>query len=189
MLFQEIPPLFEPGTPPLTQSTILAQTEIGKMNVPDKLLAQEELGPNPMPHECFQVCFSPYPSKNNKQNNKQNQKIVSMESDSKLSLLTSDDSGDDEDNLIFKPEGKASQPGCGGYNLKEALGWPGKEYWQLKVCYFMVLMILSNFSLSPTEIRQEACQWTTWDRQELFFPISCLYCIYSIFGRCFNTLI
>ena len=154
MSFQEIPPFFEPGTPPLTRSTVLTRTEIGKMYVPDKLLAQEELGPNPIPCECFQVCFSPYPSKNNKQN----KKIVSAESDSELSLLTSDNSGDDENNLIAKPEGEASRPGCGGYNLEEALGWLGKEYRQLKVCYFMVLMILSNFSLSPTEIHQEACQ-------------------------------
>ena len=125
--------------------------------------------------------------KNNKQNNKQNKKIVFTESNFELSLLTSNDSGDDEDNLISKPEGKASQPGCSGYNLKDALSWPGKDYQRLH--YFMVLMILSNFSLSPTEICQEACSWATWDRQELFFPISCLYCIYSISGMCFNTLI
>ena len=185
MLFQEIPPFFKPGTPPLARSTVLAQTEIRKMHVPDKLLAQKELGPNPIPHERFQVHFSLYPFKNNKQN----KKIVSAESESKLSLLTSDDSGDDEDNLISKPEGEASWPGHGGHNLKDALCWPGKDYQRLKVSYFMVLMIFSNFSLSPTEVHQEACQWATWDRQELFFAISCLYCIYLISGTCFNTLI
>jgi hypothetical protein len=155
MSFQEIPPFFEPGTPPLTRSTVLARTEIGKMYVPDKLLTQEELGPKPIRRDRSKVRFSPYPSP--PKNNKQNKKFVSAESDSELSSLTDSDSEDgdsedDEDDLIPKPEGEASRPGRGGYNVEEALGWPGNEYRQLKVHYFMVRMILSNFSLSPTEI-------------------------------------
>jgi hypothetical protein len=135
MSLQEIPPFFEPGAPPFTRSIVLARTEIGKMYVPDKLLAQEELGPNLIRRERSKVCFSPYPSRNNKQ---------SAQSDSELSSLTDSDSEDDEDNLISKPEGEAGRPGRGGYNLEEALAWSRKEYRQLKVRYFMVLMIVSN---------------------------------------------
>jgi len=129
MSFHEISPFFEPGAPSLTRPTLLARTEIGKMYVPDKLLAQEELGPNPTRREHSKVRFSPYLSKSNKQN----QKHLSVESESELSSLTDSDSEDEEDDLIPKPEGEASRPGRGGYNVEDALGWPGKEYRQLKV--------------------------------------------------------
>jgi len=133
MSFHEIPPFFGPGAPPLTRPTLLARTEIGKMYVPDKPLSQEELGPNPTQRERSKVRFSPYPSKKNKQNKKH----LSAESDSELSSLTDSDSeyeeDEEEEDLISKPEGEAGRPGRGGYNVEDALGWPGKEYRQLKV--------------------------------------------------------
>src|SRR5271168_677700 len=154
MSFQEIPPFFQPATSPLTRSTVLARTEIGKMYAPDKPLAQEELSPNPIRRERSKVRFSPYPSRNTQQ---------SAESDSELSALTDSDSEDDEDELISKPEGEAGRPGRGGYNVEEALGWPGKEYRQLKVRYFssqdpLKFLTFSNRntsrSLSMSNLRQ-----------------------------------
>ena len=131
MSFQEIPPFFEPGAPLHTRPTLLAQTEIGKMQAFDKLLAQEELDPNLIRRDRPKVRFSPNPSKSEKRNKKH----VSPESDSDLSSLTDSDSedDDDDDDLIAKPEGEVGRPGRGGYNLEEALRWPGKEYRQLKV--------------------------------------------------------
>ena len=132
MSFQEIPPFFEPGAPLHTRPTPLAQTEIGRMQVSDKLLAQEELDPNLIRRDRPKVRFGPYPSKSDKRN----KKPLSVESDSDSSSLTdsdSEDDDDDDDDLIPKPEGEAGRPGRGGYNLEEALGWPSKEYRQLKV--------------------------------------------------------
>jgi len=134
MSFQEIPPFFEPGAPPLILSIPLAQTEIGKMQASDKLLAQEELPSSSCStRERSKVRFNPFPS----QSIKRTKKHVSAESDSDslsdLSSLTESDSEDEEDEeLISKPEGEAGRPGRGGYNLENALGWPGKEYRQLK---------------------------------------------------------
>jgi hypothetical protein len=133
MSFQEIPPFFEPGAHPFALTIPLAQTEIGQMQASDKLLAQEEL-PSSVRHDRSKVRFNPYPS----QSIKQSKKPVSAESDSEsfsdLSSLTDSDSEDKEDeDLIPKPEGEAGRPGRGGYNLENALGWPGKEYRLLKV--------------------------------------------------------
>ena len=101
----------------------------------DKLLAQEELDPNLIRRDRPKVHFSPNPS----ESKKRNKKHVSPESDSDLSSLTDSDSEDDDDDndLIAKPEGEVGRPGHGGYNLEEALSWPGKEYRQLKVDCFM----------------------------------------------------
>jgi hypothetical protein len=132
MSFHEIHPFFEPGAPSLARPTLLARTEIGKMYVPDKPLAQEELGPNPTRREHSKVRFSPYLFKSNKQNTKH----PSVESESELSSLTSSDSEDEEEDLIPKPEGEAGRPGRGGYNVEDALGWPRKEYRQLKVVHY-----------------------------------------------------
>jgi hypothetical protein len=156
MSFQEIPPFFEPGAPPFALPIALAQTEIGKMQASDKLLAQEEL-PSSIRRDRSKVRFNPYPS----QSIKRTKKPVSAQSDSDslsdLSSLTSDsdDEDDEDEDLIPKPEGEAGRPGRGGYNLEKALGWPRDEYRRLKV---RLLHDCSRFLTSPTEICQETCQ-------------------------------
>jgi len=45
--FTTIPPFFEPGAPPPTSPILIAQTEVGIVDTPCKLLAQEEIGSGP----------------------------------------------------------------------------------------------------------------------------------------------
>jgi hypothetical protein len=133
MSFQEIPPFFEPGAPPFTLPIPLAQTELGNMQASDKLLAQEEL-PSSMRPGGSKVRFNPYPSQRTKQTKKPVSAEAVSDSSSDLSSLTDSDSEDEEDEaLIPKPEGEAGRPGRGGYNVENALGWPGNEYRRLKV--------------------------------------------------------
>ena len=129
--FQEIPLFFGPSAPPPALPILLAQTEIGNMRSSDKLLGQEELATSfarRREHSKARsaVRFSPYPSSSKKTN--------AVDSTSSLSDLSSlSDSDSDDDDLISKPKGEAGRPGRGGYNLEEALDWPGNEYRRLKV--------------------------------------------------------
>ncbi|KAF8224622.1 hypothetical protein L208DRAFT_1109239, partial [Tricholoma matsutake] len=41
---------------------------------------------------------------------------------------------DSDNEQIPKPNGEAGQPGCGGYNLEDALDWDPKDFAKLKKC-------------------------------------------------------
>lgn len=58
---------------------------------------------------------------------------------SSLTSLPSDMSEVDgsDDGRIPKPTGEAGRPQRGGYTLKAALNWKGKDYRTLKVCSTM----------------------------------------------------
>ena len=61
---------------------------------------------------------------------------------------SSESDGEDGVQLIPKPNGEAGRPGRGGYNVEESLGWPTKEYRQLKVGYSdkLIIILLTRFS-------------------------------------------
>ena len=140
------------------------------MYAPDKLLAQEELGTNPVRRERSKVRFSPYPSRNTKQ---------SAESDSELSALTDSDSEDDENELISKPKGEAGRPGRGGYNVEEALGWPGKEYRQLKVCYFSSHDPLEFLTFSNRNMSRSSSMSNLRQTRTLLLNLLLLLCLFD----------
>ncbi|KAF8957895.1 hypothetical protein BDZ97DRAFT_1924154 [Flammula alnicola] len=148
--FQEVPPFFEPGAPPPTLPILIAQTEVGKMQSPTKLLAEEEIGTGSVRRQPSSVRFAPYPNPakqktpspptapSKKPPPARSKQLATARSTSdstsqKSSSSDSDsDSDDDGDVLIAKPEGEAGRPGRGGYNLEEALSWNAKEYRRLK---------------------------------------------------------
>jgi hypothetical protein len=56
-----IPPFYEPGAPPPTLPILIAQTEVGNIERPGKLLAQEDLGTGPArKYTKSSHRFSPY---------------------------------------------------------------------------------------------------------------------------------
>ena len=155
--FSDIPPFFEPGMPPASFPLPIAQTEIGKMQSPGKLLAQEEIGPKSS-NLHLKNQFSPYSKPAVQQPSISEVSTPShhsgtppatpstkapatpsnkapLDSDSLSSLSDLDE---DEDSLISKPEGEAGRPGRGGYNIEETLSWKRKDFMRLKVCgYFL----------------------------------------------------
>ena len=146
-LSKDVPHFFKPGAPPPPQPILIAQTEIGYNQAPPKLLALEELGPGPTRRQP-----SPRPSPYRKcaqaQNNSKLDTNRSARSDSESpSESSSESDGEDGVQLIPKPNGKAGRPGRGGYNVEESLGWPAKEYRQLKVAYSdtLIIIILTRF--------------------------------------------
>src|SRR5260221_14173513 len=58
-----IPPFYEPGAPPPTLPILIAQTEVGNIEWPGKLLAQEDLGTGTARKHISSSSnrFSPYP--------------------------------------------------------------------------------------------------------------------------------
>ena len=137
-----IPPFYEPGAPPPTLPILIAQTEVGNIERPDKLLAQEDLGTGPARKHTSNSShrFTPYskaaskpqPSKHSRWSTPNHRNLTPGtesygESESDSDCATSDD------HLIPKPEGEAGRPGRGGYNLEEALGWEHKKYCRIKV--------------------------------------------------------
>ena len=154
--YDDIPPFFEPRTPPPAVPNLLAQTEIGRVHASPRLLAQEELGPGYIrASQRSRVRFAPYatppkeairrrppppPSSTIQPPRFIGSQMEDIDSDSPLeSDVESEGSGDDtdkdedEDGLIPSPGGGAGRPGRGGYNLEEALGLPKKDYQKLKV--------------------------------------------------------
>jgi hypothetical protein len=138
-----IPPFYEPGAPPPTLPILIAQTEVGNIERPDKLLAQEDLGTGPARNHTSNSShrFSPYPkaasrrqsSKHSRPSTpKHRDRTPCTESDGE-SESDSSDSATSEDHLIPKPDGEAGRPGRGGYNLEEALGWEHRKYCRVKV--------------------------------------------------------
>ena len=138
--FTDIPPFFTPGAPPPTLPIPIAQTEIGRILSPGKLLAEEQIGPRSKAHRNIGARFSPY----------QKAKVVRFErhrsetpygatsstanaSDAEWMGSSDDDKSDNDKELIAKPEGEASRPGRGGYNLEDKLGWQKKEFQEMKV--------------------------------------------------------
>ena len=45
--FDDLPAFFEPKAPQPILPVLIAQTEVGRMFSPSKLLAQEQIGPSP----------------------------------------------------------------------------------------------------------------------------------------------
>jgi len=142
-----IPPFFEPGAPPPTLPILIAQTEIGSLNIPGKILAQEEIGPGPTVAQSSQSSrYMPYLKLPPKQQSSPTTQGLNTrrpvshddthseedETDSDSMSLTD---SVDSDLLIPKPDGEAGRPGRGGYNLEEALRWDHKKYLRVKVRY------------------------------------------------------
>jgi len=138
-----IPPFYESGAPPPTLPILIAQTEVGNNELPDKLLAQEELGTGPAHRYTSKSTnrFIPYqkaasrrrPFKHSRSSTPKHRDVTpGTEVDGECESDSSD-SSTSEDHLIPKPEGEAGRPGRGGYNLEEALGWEHKRYRRVKV--------------------------------------------------------
>lgn len=134
---QDVPAFFKPDAPPPTLPIPIAQTEVGRIHT-NKLLAQEELGPNPSHlQSSIKGSSTSTPQKTTPKKVVIESPGSDSGSDSSLSELESDsDSDSDSDNLIPKPDGEAGRPGRGGYNLEEALAWDKREYRRLKVTFF-----------------------------------------------------
>ena len=143
--FIDIPPFFTPGAPPPTLPIPIAQTEIGRILSPGKLLAEEQIGPKSKAHRNIGARFSPYqkakvtcferlPSETpyGVSSNAANASDEESKGSSDYSSSDDDDSENDKE-LIPKPEGEAGRPGRGGYNLEDKLGWRRKEFQQMKV--------------------------------------------------------
>jgi len=132
-----IPPFYEPGAPPSTLPILIAQTEVGNIERPDKLLAQEELGTGLVRKHSSNSThrFNPYqPSKYSRSSSTPKLRDLTPGTDSDdESESDSLDSATSEDHLIPKPDGEAGRPGQGGYNLEVALGWEHKKYCRIKV--------------------------------------------------------
>ncbi len=111
-----IPPFYEPGAPPPTLPILIAQTEVGNIERPDKLLAQEDLGTSPAgKHTKFSHRFSKAASR------RQHFRSSTLKRRDLTPVTESDgesDSGSDsttsEEPLIPKPDGEAGRPGRGG---------------------------------------------------------------------------
>jgi hypothetical protein len=155
--FIELSPFFTPGAPPPTLPIPIAQTEVGKMYSPSKLLAEEEVGPKSKAHPSIGTRFSPYPKPASQHKSTRFARLRSetpkvsasrattpraaSSSDEESSVQSQSESGsshggssfEDDDNLIPKPEGEAGRPGRGGYNLEKELGWNKKEFERVKV--------------------------------------------------------
>jgi hypothetical protein len=155
--FIDISPFFTPGAPPPTLPIPIAQTEIGRILSPGKLLAEEQIGPKSKARRNIGARFSPYQKAKvtrferhrSQTPAKTSCAAIASDAESKGSSDESssddddyddDDDGDGEDDddgdnkLIPKPEGEAGRPGRGGYNLEDKLGWRRKEFQQIKVC-------------------------------------------------------
>jgi hypothetical protein len=132
-LSNEVPHFFKSVVPPPTLPILIAQTEIGYNQAPPKPLALEELGPGAARRHL--TATGPYPYHKSAPHNSTNVISDSGSSSGSDSSIDSDSDNDDIDGvqLIPKPTGEAGRPGRGGYNLEESLGWPAKEYRQLKV--------------------------------------------------------
>ena len=136
-----IPPYFEPGAPPPTLPILIAQTEVGIVNTPCKLLAQEEIGSGPTVARSARsnARYTPYPKSAprhplpSKPHNEDHDEGSDSPSDSELTSINDTDSECDDSHLIAKPDGEAGRPGRGGYNLEGALKWEHKKYLKVKV--------------------------------------------------------
>jgi len=122
-----IPPFFE-----LMLPILIVQTEVGAVDIPVKLLVQEEIGSGPtvILSSRSMTHYTPYPKSSPKQHLYNHQpkptsdNPASLENNVTDSKLMSDTNSDTESNasqLIPKPDGEAGQPGQGGYNFEEAL--------------------------------------------------------------------
>jgi len=138
-----ISPFFEPGAPPPALPILIAQTEVGIVDTPCKLLAQEEIGSGPTVARSARSSarYTPYPKSTSKHPlppkppNKDHDE--GSDGDTSDSGLTSINDTDSESDLIAKPDGEAGRPGRGGYNLEEALKWEHKKYLKVKVSDFV----------------------------------------------------
>jgi hypothetical protein len=141
-----ISPFFEPGAPPPTLPILIAQTEVGIVDTPSKLLAQEEIGSGPTVARSAHSSarYTPYPKSTSKHplppkppNKDHDEGSDGDTSDSGLTSINDTDSESDDSHLIAKPDGEAGRPGRGGYNLEEALKWEHKKYLKVKVSDFV----------------------------------------------------
>jgi len=134
----EIPPFFEPGAPPPTLPILLAQTEVGSVISPPKLLAEEEIGTGPILVRSL-VKSRPAPYQRHSTAGPLNSAVV-LDTESRgrdFDDSDQDSESSDDETLIPKPNGEAGRPGRGGYNLEDALGWHAKEYSRFKVESFL----------------------------------------------------
>jgi hypothetical protein len=138
--FITIPPFFEPGAPPPTLPILIAQTEVGIVDTPCKLLAQEEIGSGPTVARSARssaryIPYSKSACKHALPSKPHNEGPDGDTSDSELTSINDSDSKSDHDDshLIAKPDGEAGRPGRGGYNLEVALKWEHKKYLKVKV--------------------------------------------------------
>ncbi len=140
-----IPPFFEPGAPPPTLPILIAQTELGFVDSPCKLLAQEEIGSGPTVARSARSSgrYSPYPKSASKRslsskahNEDHDEGSDGDTSNSELTSINDTDSESDDSHLIAKPDGEAGRPGRGGYNLEDALKWEHKKYLKVKVILY-----------------------------------------------------
>lgn len=112
-----IPPFYEPGAPPPTLPILIAQTEVGNIERPGKLLAQEDLGTGPIRKHTSNSShrFSPYPKGASRRQQfrfstpKHRDLTPGAESDGETQ--SDSDSATSDDHLIPKPDGEAGRPG------------------------------------------------------------------------------
>ena len=134
-----IPPFYEPGVPPPTLPILIAQTEVGNIEGAGKLLAQEDLGTDPVRRHTSNSShrFSPYPKAASRlqlfRSSTPRCRDLTPETDSDGETESDSNSATSEDHLIPKPDGEAGRPGRGGYNLEHALGWEHKRYCRIRV--------------------------------------------------------
>ena len=128
-----IPPFYESGTPPPTLPILIAHTEVGNIERPNKLLAQEELGTGRASKSASNTThrFTPYPKKHSQSLTPKHQGVTSESESDRASESDSDSAS--EDYLIPKPDGEVGRPGRGGYSLEQALRWEHKKYSKVKV--------------------------------------------------------
>jgi hypothetical protein len=135
--FLTIPPFYEPGAPPPTLPILIAQTDVGNIERPGKLLAQEDLGTGPTRKHTSNSSHRISPKAASRRQHfrsstpKHRDLTPGAESDGETQ--SDSDSATSDDQLIPKPDGEAGRPGRGGYNLEEALGWEHKKYRRIKV--------------------------------------------------------
>jgi hypothetical protein len=145
--FIDISPFFTPGVPSSTLPITIAQSEIGGTLLPDKLLAEEQIGPKSKAHRDIGVRFSPYQKINPFERHRSQTPTATSSRSANTSDMglkgsssdsPSDDEHDDDNGLIPKPEGEAGRPGRGGYNLEDKLGWERKRFLRVKArCRFV----------------------------------------------------
>ena len=167
---QTIPPFYDPGAPPPTLPILIAQTEVGNIEWPVKLLVQEELGTGPASKSTSKSThrFTPYPKKHSRSLTLKHRDDVTSGTESDRASESDLDSATSEDNLIPKPDGEAGRPGWGGYNLEKTLRREHKKYCHIKVWdLFQVSKYQAWSHHLCLECREETCQPGAWPLEEL----------------------
>ncbi|KAI6095992.1 hypothetical protein F5141DRAFT_1067917 [Pisolithus sp. B1] len=114
-----------PGSAAARAETSRAATPRGKMPTATTSRVQTPRGQTPAPTPKGKSVAIEFPSSDS-----EHSEGSFMPSESSLSSLESELGAGDK---IPKPSGEAGQPGCGGYNLEDQLGWGEDGFKKLKV--------------------------------------------------------